>query len=145
MNRKTARVEHWPALLALGLMILLAFVAVAAQAYEPLTEDQAIAYMIRDPRGAVADIIALDFIEHSAPDALMPERTFTRKGYDLVLTCRPPWIDFTVGKLAYRIELPEETVHGVFRPGTKQILIIGAVVLGAAAAGLAVGAALGAH
>ncbi len=142
MGRKTARVEHWPALLALGLAILLAFVAAAARAYEPLTSAQARAYMLRDPDGAVQDIIDFDFIEHSAPDATMPERAFTRKGYDLVLTCQPPWIDFTVGKLAYRIELPEETVHGVFRPTTGKVLVIGAIVLGAAAVGFAAGVAI---
>lgn len=53
-------------------VLLSLLIGITCQAYEPLTKDQVLAYMIRDPQGAVDDIIALDLVEHTTPDVLQP-------------------------------------------------------------------------
>lgn len=99
-------------------VLLSLLIGITCQAYEPLTKDQALAYMIRDPQGAVADIIALDLVEHTTPDVLQPVRQYAWSGRDLVVSYLPAYLEITIGPLSYRAFLEQDVVKD-FKPQTR--------------------------
>ncbi len=117
------------------LIVTFMLVACIAGAYEPMTEDEAATYIMRDPAGALADIIALDTIEHSVPVATMPETmTILKDGTDLVIHYDPEYLEFTIEPyLGYRIAMEDKTIKG-FAPKPRVLPSILAIVGGCTAA-----------
>jgi hypothetical protein len=120
-----------PRIVAAEVFVLLALlIGVAGEAYTPLSAEEAKDYMRRDPAGAVQDIIALDLIEHTEPDAVLPETVLHTEGLDLILRYDPAWIALTIGPLSYKVEMPERRAKNYFRPIAGRVILFGAVGLG---------------
>jgi len=135
MGRKTEGVDGLRRLVFVVIVLIMLVVALRGYGYEPMTEEEAEAYLERDPAGAIADIIALDAIEHAIPKILMPETlTILKNGTDLVIHHEPGYLEFTIEPyLDYRILLEGKTIKG-FAPRPRVLPSMLAIVGGCAAA-----------
>ena len=95
--------------------VLLVLAAAGLNAYEPLSSEEAKAYIAAAGEEAVvADIIKLDAIEHAVPTVTFPMyELILVDGTDLVVAYFPKYIAFDIDSyLSYEIKLEDKTVRG---------------------------------
>ena len=120
--------------------MLLAIVAVCcaatANAYEPLTTEEAAEYILLFPQEAAADIIALDAIENAAPVIEFATFDVIVTGDEVIIRPRSPMV-ITVGNLGWRVTVPEQ--RAPYEPETHSRL---ADILASGLVGVGIGVLL---
>ena len=95
-------------LLFYGLMLVVAACLMAVKLYgdEPLTLDEARAYVLQNPEAAAEDVVALDSIERAVPLATMPEFVFSWTPDGVAVGWSGPLVLSIAGRLEYELTLP---------------------------------------
>lgn len=96
------------------LVALIALAAVRAFSEEPLTLDEARAYVAQNPEAAAEDVAALDAIERAVPLATMPSFVFAWTPDGVALGWSGPLVLSIAGRLEYELTLPP-----AFAPATR--------------------------
>jgi len=95
-------------LLFYGLMLVVVACLMAVKLYgdEPLTLDEARAYVLQNPEAAAEDVVALDSIERAVPLATMPEFVFSWTPDGVAVGWSGPLVLSIAGRLEYELTLP---------------------------------------
>ncbi len=99
---------------ALMLVVVACLMAVKLYGEEPLTIDEARAYVLQNPEAAAEDVVALDTIERAVPLATMPSFVFAWTADGVAVGWTGPLILAIAGRLEYEITLPP-----AFAPGPR--------------------------
>lgn len=94
--------------IAYGLMLVIVACLMAVKLYgeEPLTLDEARAYVLQNPEAAAEDVAALDAIERAVPFATMPSFVFSWTADGVAVGWSGPLILSIAGRLGYELTLP---------------------------------------
>lgn len=95
-------------LLFYGLMLVVMVILMAVRLHgeEPLTLDEARAYVLQNPEAAAEDVAALDAIERAVPFATMPSFVFSWTADGVAVGWSGPLILSIAGRLGYELTLP---------------------------------------
>lgn len=99
---------------ALMLVVMVVLMAVRLHGEEPLTLDEARAYVAQNPGAAAEDVAALDAIERAMPIATMPALVFSWTADGVAVGWTGPLILSIAGRLEYEFTLPP-----AFAPGPR--------------------------
>jgi hypothetical protein len=116
--------------LALILALALLALAAGAQDYQPLSLEEARAYIAQNPEAAAADIAKLDAIEHALPKLEAPKGILVVSGDRAGWTWTGP-MKLRIEELEYEITLPTASAPLPRRPWWEApAWIAGSIALG---------------
>ena len=102
----------------LMLVVMVVLMAVRLHAEEPLTLDEARAYVAQNPEAAAEDVAALDAIERAVPLATLPALVFSWTADGVAVGWSGPLILSIAGRLEYDLTLPP-----AFAPAPEQVSV----------------------
>ena len=123
---------------ALMLVVMVILMAVRLYGEDPLTLDEARAYVLQNPEAAAEDVAALDAIERAVPLATMPSFVFSWTADGVAVGWSGPLILSIAGRLEYELTLPPAFALGPRPDPWRWIVPAGAGAL----AGLVLGIVL---
>jgi hypothetical protein len=112
-----------------SLLIVVLFCAATADAYEPLTEAEALQYVRQAPEAAAADVMKLEAIENAVPIVDVPQffHVVTREGNELVIHSAPRGLlRIDAASVGWTITLPSSETRVVERSRGSPVLLVGA-------------------